>query len=78
MRQVSGLQPILLFDDLFDKLDAGRVASLIRMVVEGDFGQIFITDTDEARLRDIVGSITDQCKYFSVCRGQVQSGSENC
>ena len=78
MRQVSGLQPILLFDDLFDKLDAGRVASLIRMVVEGDFGQIFITDTDEARLRDIVGGITDQCKYFSVCRGQVQSGSENC
>ena len=54
------------------------MASLIRMVVEGDFGQIFITDTDEARLRDIVGSITDQCKYFSVCRGQVQSGSENC
>ena len=78
MRQVSGLQPILLFDDLFDKLDAGRVASLIRMVVEGDFGQIFITDTDEARLRDIVGGITDQCKYFRVCRGQVQSGSENC
>ena len=73
MREVSGVRPILLFDDLFDKLDAGRVASLIKMVSGGDFGQIFITHTDETRLRGIIGGITDQCKYFSVCRGQVRS-----
>ena len=78
MREVSGVRPILLFDDLFDKLDAGRVASLIKMVSGGDFGQIFITHTDETRLRGIIGGITDQCKYFSVCRGQVRSSSENC
>ncbi|HIZ86251.1 MAG TPA: DNA replication and repair protein RecF [Candidatus Coprenecus stercoravium] len=78
MKEEKGLAPILLFDDLFDKLDAGRVASLIRMVVEGDFGQIFITDTDEDRLRKIVGGITDQGKFFNVCKGQVRSSSENC
>ena len=78
MREVSGVRPILLFDDLFDKLDAGRVASLIKMVSGGDFGQIFITHTDETRLRGIIGGITDQCKYFSVCRGQVRSSSESC
>lgn len=76
MKETRGKRPILLFDDLFDKLDAGRVASLIRMVVKEDFGQIFITDTDEERLRGIVGGITDECKYFNVCKGQVRSSSE--
>ena len=71
MRGVSPVRPILLFDDLFDKLDAGRVASLIKMVVEGDFGQIFITDTDEERLRGIVGDITDQGRFYNVKGGVV-------
>lgn len=65
------VRPILLFDDLFDKLDAGRVAALIRTVVEGDFGQIFITDTDEGRLRGIVGEITDQGRFYNVRGGVV-------
>ena len=77
MREMSGRRPVLLFDDLFDKLDASRVASLIKMVLEGDFGQIFITDTDEGRLRQIVGGITDECRYFNVCRGQVKISSGN-
>ena len=64
-------RPVLLFDDLFDKLDSGRVASLIRMVVEGDFGQIFITDTDEERLRRIVGGITDEGRFFNVSAGSI-------
>lgn len=67
----SETRPILLFDDLFDKLDALRVAALIRMVLEGDFGQIFITDTDEVRLRGIVGGITDQGRFFNVKGGVI-------
>lgn len=67
----SEIRPILLFDDLFDKLDAVRVAALIRMVLEGDFGQIFITDTDEERLRGIVGGITDQGRFFNVKGGVI-------
>lgn len=73
------VRPVLLFDDLFDKLDAGRVASLIRMVVEGDFGQIFITDTDEERLRRIVGGITDQGRFFNVSAGVItEIDSQSC
>ena len=71
MSQSFGRRPVLLFDDLFDKLDAGRVAALIRMVVEGDFGQIFITDTDEERLRKIVGGITDQGRFYNVSAGVI-------
>ena len=44
---------------------------MIRMVVEGDFGQIFITDTDEARLRRIVGGITDQGRFYNVKDGVI-------
>ena len=72
MREVQDRKPILLFDDLFDKLDASRVASLVRMVLQGDFGQIFITDTDGDRLRGIVGGLTDQGKFLNVCKGQVR------
>lgn len=79
MLQNSDIRPILLFDDLFDKLDSTRVAALIRMVVEGDFGQIFITDTDEGRLRGIVGGITDEGRFFHVSGGVVtEQGQEIC
>lgn len=70
---IRSMKPILLFDDLFDKLDATRVEALVRMVLQEDFGQIFITDTDSGRLRGIVDGITDQGKFFNVCKGQVRS-----
>ncbi len=44
-------KPILLLDDLFDKLDAGRVTRLLQLVSNGDFGQIVITDCNPTRLR---------------------------
>ena len=47
----KGERPILLLDDLFDKLDAGRVEQLIRLVADDAFGQIFITDCNPTRLR---------------------------
>lgn len=71
MSQSRETTPILLFDDLFDKLDSLRVSSLIRMVVEGGFGQIFITDTDRERLRRTVGGITDQGSFFNVASGVI-------
>ena len=52
--QEKGEKPILLLDDLFDKLDAGRVEQLIRLVAGGEFGQILITDCNEARLHAIL------------------------
>jgi len=46
-------RPILLLDDFFEKLDRNRLSSLMRMVVEMDFGQIFLTDTDKNRVSEL-------------------------
>lgn len=52
-RRVKGYKPILLLDDIFDKLDDIRVQQLIKLVGEHSFGQVFITDTSETRIRSI-------------------------
>ncbi|MFO7923618.1 MAG: DNA replication/repair protein RecF [Bacteroidales bacterium] len=54
IREISGFHPILLLDDIFDKLDQGRVEQIIRLVSENNFGQIFITDTSKERLNRIL------------------------
>jgi DNA replication and repair protein RecF len=65
MRQEGGPRtPILLLDDLFDKLDLDRISNLLRMVSGNGFGQIFITDADPGRLRRTVDSITSDRAYF--------------
>jgi len=64
MKRSYGFAPILLLDDVFDKLDLGRISNLIGMVAGADFGQIFITDTDSVRLSSIVDRITDDRAYF--------------
>lgn len=69
MNQMYGVTPMLLLDDLFDKLDNSRVKALINTVLEESFGQVFITDTDRRRVEDIVRNITDQGKYFNVVSG---------
>lgn len=64
--------PILLLDDIFDKLDNERVERIIRLVNSERFGQIFITDTDRQHLTDILGSVTDNAKVFTVSAGEVR------
>lgn len=54
LAEERGERPILLLDDLFDKLDAGRVEQLIRLVSEEQFGQILITDCNPTRLKAIL------------------------
>ena len=63
--------PLLLLDDLFDKLDAGRVECLIRFVSQTDFGQIFITDTSRVHLEDILPKIGRPYFLFDVKNGVV-------
>lgn len=55
VREATGERPILLLDDLFDKLDTGRVGRLIELVEGNDFGQIFISDCNRARLESVLG-----------------------
>lgn len=65
MKRSYGFAPMLLLDDVFDKLDLGRISNLIAMVAGQDFGQIFITDTDRERLSGIVDRITEDRTYFN-------------
>ena len=69
MKERYGYPPVLLLDDLFDKLDMNRVSNLLKMVSGNDFGQIFLTDTDKARIRGIVDEITADSAYFDTVSG---------
>ena len=68
---VSLGKPILLLDDIFDKLDAERVARIIRLVKSDRFGQIFITDTDRQHLTDLLQP-DEQTRVFLVEGGNVK------
>lgn len=70
MREAWGEPPILLLDDLFDKLDIGRIRSLLDLVLREEFGQIFITDTDRKRVRQVVELYTDAGKYYEMEGGR--------
>ena len=70
MKRSYGFAPMLLLDDVFDKLDLGRISNLISMVAGADFGQIFITDTDRERLSGIVDRITEDRAYFVTEKGE--------
>ena len=63
--------PILLLDDIFDKLDAGRVACIVDYVSGDDFEQIFITDTNREHLDSILAATHREYKLFEVKGGDV-------
>ena len=69
MKERSGVAPILLLDDLFDKLDMGRVQNLLETVAGEDFGQIFLSDSNKLRINTIVDSITEDRSYFEAVGG---------
>ncbi len=54
LREATSLRPLLLLDDIFDKLDATRVERIMKLVADDDFGQIFITDTNRKHLDNII------------------------
>lgn len=58
--------PILLLDDIFDKLDNNRVKQLIQLVNNDEFGQIFISDTDYDRTENIIKEIDSSYKMFEL------------
>ncbi len=58
--------PILLLDDIFDKLDEDRVAQIITLVDNEDFGQLFITDTHAERTEEVVKKVHQSYKMFEL------------
>lgn len=69
MKKSYGFAPLLLLDDVFDKLDMGRVSNLLQMVSGEDFGQIFITDSNKVRMSGIVDALTSDRAYFETSGG---------
>lgn len=70
-RTGSHTTPLLLLDDIFDKLDASRVEQIVKLVSGDKFGQIFITDTNRDYLDKIMRKIEGEYKVFSVEQGTV-------
>ena len=60
------MPPILLLDDIFDKLDESRVAQIISMVDNDHFGQLFISDTHAERTENVVKQIHQSYKIIKL------------
>ena len=71
LKKQLNVNPVLLLDDIFDKLDQIRVKKLLNLVSNNYFGQVLVTDTDEERLRDIFQTGDFESKMFSVDQGVV-------
>ena len=68
----TGEKPILLLDDLFDKLDMRRVAQLLKLVGGDDFGQILITDCNKHRLEHTLGVAEAEYRLFNISGGGIE------
>ena len=66
VKKQSGEKPILLFDDIFDKLDETRVGKIVEMVNNEEFGQLFISDTHPERTEEIVKTTHQSYKIFNL------------
>ena len=66
VKKQSGEKPILLFDDIFDKLDETRVGKIVAMVNNDEFGQLFISDTHPERTESIVKTTHQTYKMFNL------------
>ena len=70
-RTASNTTPLLLLDDIFDKLDAARVEQIVHLVSGDSYGQIFITDTNRDHLDRILQNNRHAYKLFSVTNGDI-------
>ena len=75
-RTGSHTAPLLLLDDIFDKLDASRVEQIVKLVAGDKFGQIFITDTNRDHLDKIMKKIEGDYKVFGVENGSIHERKE--
>ena len=73
LAEVCGERPLLLLDDLFDKLDTSRVENLLSLVAGDGFGQIFITDCNRSRLETILSRAGEKYALFMVEGGDIRS-----
>jgi DNA replication and repair protein RecF len=71
LKQKKGEAPLLLLDDIFDKLDDTRIARLIELVSKEGFGQVFITDTQKERIQHILEKANAAANIYSILAGNL-------
>lgn len=69
--KTGGRTPILLLDDIFDRLDANRVEEIVKLVASDEFGQIFISDTNRESFDKILSRINNSYHIYSVADGEI-------
>ncbi len=69
----TNICPILLLDDIFDKLDASRVENVVKIVSNNNFGQIFITHTDNDKLKNILKPANVNYSIYEVEKGKIKT-----
>jgi DNA replication and repair protein RecF len=72
--EAKQFKPILLLDDIFDKLDDHRIGQLMRLVAQGTFGQLFLTDARAGRSQEILNEANVQAQVFKVENGTFTHG----
>ena len=71
IKNLKGYKPVMLLDDIFDKLDNMRVEQLIKLTSDNNFGQVFITDTQRERIEHMLQEIEIDHKIFEIRNGEV-------
>lgn len=71
IKEATGRTPVLLLDDIFDKIDDERVQHLMKLVAKHNFGQIFITDTHAERVAVIFEDINQSARTFTIHQGSI-------
>ena len=77
LKTVSHVKPILLLDDIFDKLDSHRVENIIKVAAGSEFGQIFVTDTNREHIDEIINRIRGDYKLMNVDHGTISEIASN-
>lgn len=73
LKKATGVTPLLLLDDIFDRLDTFRVENIIRVVSSDDFGQIFITDTNRNYTDSLISKIAAEAAIYIISEGVVSA-----
>ena len=66
LKNSNNLAPILLMDDIFDKLDIQRVKNIVDLVNSSEFGQLFVSDTDKTRIEKVLRSLKNTSEIFEI------------
>ncbi len=72
IKKVKGETPLILLDDIFDKLDKNRVRALMELVIDHSFGQIFVTDANKQRIEELFDGLDTELSIFQVEEGKVE------